>query len=123
MKRAHDPLTRINSHRQPLLHPRHVARAKSQTRLARRHVAQDVATRGPFGAEGAAALDVGFVDAQDDVEIVVAAWNTCERLIFLGWSRVGCRINENEITGPFAEFVCSLNLIVFFCKRGGPRRG
>ena len=60
---AHNPLTRLNRHRQPLLHPRLVARAKNQPRLGRRHVAQDIATGGPFGAEGAAALDVGFVDA------------------------------------------------------------
>ena len=66
-------LTRIDINGQPLLRLGRAPGAEYQPRHPGRHVAQHVAARRPFRAEGAAAAHLGLVDAEDDGEVVVAA--------------------------------------------------
>ena len=73
-----EALTRLHDHRDGDLHRRVVNWAEYHVVLEGGHVAQDAAAGGPV-AEGAAALHVGLVGAEDDGDI------------FTSWSAVSCK--------------------------------
>ena len=83
-----DDLTRIDIHRQTLLHLRRAPRAENPPRPPSRHVPQHVSARRPLGAERAAALHVGVIDPKDDGEVVVAAWEQVRKVVVSngGWN-------------------------------------